>query len=136
MLSLIYSRDANEEYAKYLRGVADKLLSVLSKGLGLGENELKESVGGDELSYLLKINYYPPCPRPDLVLGVVAHTDMSAITILVPNQVQGLQLFKDDHWLNVKYIPNALIIHIGDQLEVYLLFFPMITIYITTLVYI
>ena len=116
--------------------MADKLLSVLSKGLGLGENELKESVGGDELSYLLKINYYPPCSRPDLVLGVIAHTDMSAITILVPNQVQGLQLFKDNHWLNVKYIPNALIIHIGDQLEVCLLFFSMITIYITTLVYI
>ncbi|KAG6390381.1 hypothetical protein SASPL_148115 [Salvia splendens] len=64
---------------------------------------------------LLEINYYPPCPRPDL--GVVAHTDMSAITILVPNEVQGLQVFRDGHWYEVKYIPNALIIHIGDQIE-------------------
>ncbi|WKA09475.1 hypothetical protein VitviT2T_027117 [Vitis vinifera] len=111
-------RDANEVYAKCLRGVADKLFSRLSVGLGLGEKELRESVGGDELTYLLKINYYPPCPRPDLALGVVAHTDMSAITILVPNHVQGLQLFRDDHWFDVKYIPNALILSNGKYKSV------------------
>ncbi|KAL6317172.1 hypothetical protein AAG906_029924 [Vitis piasezkii] len=111
-------RAANEEYAKWLQGVADKLFGRLSLGLGLGEGTLKESVGGDELLYLLKINYYPPCPRPDLALGVVAHTDMSAITILIPNEVQGLQVFRDDHWFDVKYISNALVIHVGDQLEI------------------
>ncbi|KAJ9673682.1 hypothetical protein PVL29_023314 [Vitis rotundifolia] len=93
-------RDANEEYTKCLRGVADKLFSRLSLGLGLDEDELKKSVDGDELTYLLKINYYPPCPRPDLALGV------------------DLQVFRDDHWFDVKYIPNALVIHIGDQLEI------------------
>lgn len=98
--------------------MADKLLGRLSLGLGLAESTLKESVGGDGLLYLLKINYYPPCPRPDLALGVVAHTDMSAITILIPNEVQGLQAFRDDHWSDVKCISNALVIHVGDQLEV------------------
>nr|QBQ58059.1 flavonol synthase 2 [Albuca bracteata] len=111
-------RKANEEYAKYLQEVVDEMLSSLSVGLGLEGHVLKEAVGGDELEYLLKINYYPPCPRPDLALGVVAHTDMSAITILVPNEVPGLQVFKDDHWFDAKYIPNALIVHIGDQIEI------------------
>ncbi|KAI3984117.1 hypothetical protein MKX01_035244 [Papaver californicum] len=45
----------------------------------------------DKLEYLLKINYYPPCPRPDLALGVPPHTDMSAVTFLMPKEVQGLQ---------------------------------------------
>ncbi|PSS19442.1 Flavonol synthase/flavanone 3-hydroxylase [Actinidia chinensis var. chinensis] len=111
-------REANEEYAEKLRAVADKLFKLLSLGLGLEGHEMKEAVGGDDLIYLLKINYYPPCPRPDLALGVVAHTDMSTLTILVPNEVPGLQVFKDDHWYDVKYIPNALIIHIGDQIEI------------------
>uniref|UniRef100_A0A7N0VCZ3 Fe2OG dioxygenase domain-containing protein n=1 Tax=Kalanchoe fedtschenkoi TaxID=63787 RepID=A0A7N0VCZ3_KALFE len=111
-------RKANEEYTMHLHGVVNKLLRALSLGLGLEENEVKEALGGEELIYLLKINYYPPCPRPDLALGVVAHTDMSGITILVPNDVQGLQVFRDGHWYDVEYIPNALIIHIGDQLEV------------------
>ncbi|CAI9261020.1 unnamed protein product [Lactuca saligna] len=81
-------------------------------------NEQYTRLGGEDLTYMLKINYYPPCPCPELALGVVPHTDMSSITILVPNEVQGLQVFKDDHWYDVAYIPNALIIHIGDQMEI------------------
>lgn len=111
-------REATEEYARLLREVGDKLLSCLSEGLGLESHEMKEALGGEELGYLLKINYYPPCPRPDLVLGVVAHTDMSSLTILVPNEIQGLQAFKNGHWFDVNYIPNALVIHIGDQVEI------------------
>lgn len=105
-----------------MHGVVDKVFRYLSLGLGLGEDEVKEAVGGEKLVYLLKINYYPPCPRPDLALGVPAHTDMSAITILVPNDVQGLQACKDERWYDVKYIPNALIVHIGDQVQVILSF--------------
>ena len=101
-----------------MHGVVNKLYRLLSLDMGLEENELKEAVGGDNLVYLLKINYYPPCPLPDLAVGVPAHTDMSAVTILVPNEVQGLQANKNGLWYDVKYIPTALIIHIGDQLEV------------------
>ncbi|XP_021726298.1 flavonol synthase/flavanone 3-hydroxylase-like [Chenopodium quinoa] len=111
-------QEANEEYAKYLRVVGDKLFKCLSLGLGLEGHELKEGLGGDKLEYLMKINYYPPCPRPDLALGVPAHTDMSAITLLIPNGVPGLQVRRDGGWCDVKYIPNAIIIHIGDQIEI------------------
>ncbi|TYJ35600.1 hypothetical protein E1A91_A05G247800v1 [Gossypium mustelinum] len=111
-------RKNNEEYAKHMHGVVDKLFRCLSLGLGLEGNEMKEAMGGDNMVYLLKINYYPQCPQADLALGVPAHTDMSAITILVPNDVQGLQACKDDHWYDVEYIPNALIVHIGDQIEI------------------
>ncbi|KAL9229120.1 hypothetical protein vseg_004623 [Gypsophila vaccaria] len=111
-------REANEEYTTHLRRVGDKLLKCMEKGLGLEEDEVKNSCGGEDIVYLLKINYYPPCPRPDLALGVVAHTDMNVITILVPNDVPGLQVCRDGLWYDVKYIPNALIIHVGDQLEI------------------
>ncbi|KAL9266613.1 Flavonol synthase/flavanone 3-hydroxylase-like protein [Drosera capensis] len=111
-------REANEKYTEALRKVADKLFRSLSLGLGLEANDVKEAVGGDNLEYMLKINYYPPCPRPDLALGVVAHTDMSTFTILVPNDVPGLQVCREGHWYDVNYIPDALIVHIGDQLEI------------------
>ncbi|GAB4834860.1 iron ascorbate-dependent oxidoreductase [Ancistrocladus abbreviatus] len=100
------------------REVADKLLKWISERLGLEGHETKEALGGDELLYLLEINYYPPCPRPDLALGVAAHTHMCALTILVPSDVHGLQVSRDAHWYDVKYIPNALIIHISDQIEI------------------
>nr|URQ29617.1 flavonol synthase/flavanone 3-hydroxylase-like protein [Sinningia speciosa] len=111
-------REANEEYAVRLQEVSNKLLKWLSLGIGLKGHEMKAAMGGEDTVFLMKINYYPPCPRPDLALGVVAHTDMSALTILVPNEIQGLQVFRDDQWFDVKYIPNALIIHIGDQVEI------------------
>uniref|UniRef100_A0A0K8WMR2 Flavonol synthase 3 n=1 Tax=Acacia koa TaxID=468172 RepID=A0A0K8WMR2_ACAKO len=111
-------REANEEYVKKLHGVVEKLFKSLNKGLGLHGNELWKAAGGERLEYLMKINYYPPCPRPDLALGVPAHTDMSTFTILVPNHVPGLQAFRDGHWYDVHYIPNALVIHIGDQIEI------------------
>lgn len=111
-------RKANEEYTKYLVKLMDKIFEYLSVGLGLEKHVLKEACGGEELRLLAKINYYPPCPRPDLALGVAPHTDMSTLTLLVPNDVPGLQVFKDDHWFDAKYVPDAIIVHIGDQLEV------------------
>ncbi|XP_059432919.1 flavonol synthase/flavanone 3-hydroxylase-like [Corylus avellana] len=111
-------REANEVYANYVREVADKLFTCLSLGLGLRGDALKEAGGGEEMVFMMKINYYPPCPQPDLTLGVVAHTDFSALTLLVPNEVPGLQVLKDNRWIDAKYIPNALIVHIGDQIEI------------------
>ncbi|KAJ8434883.1 hypothetical protein Cgig2_003322 [Carnegiea gigantea] len=111
-------REATEEYTKQLRGVADKLFRCMSIGLGLEANELKDGAGGENLEYMMKINYYPPCPRPDLALGVPAHTDMSTLTLLVPNEVPGLQICKDGSWYNVDYVPDAIVVHIGDQIEI------------------
>ncbi|KAL7246317.1 hypothetical protein ACSBR2_001434 [Camellia fascicularis] len=62
----------------------------------------------------MKINMCPPCPQPQLALGVEPHSDMFALTLLVP----GLQVWKDGNWVTVKYLPNALFVHVGDQLEV------------------
>ncbi|KAK7385227.1 hypothetical protein VNO78_30941 [Psophocarpus tetragonolobus] len=109
-------RLVSEEYCRHLRGVVDKLLQSMSLGLGLEENELKEKQ--DEMIHLLKINYYPRCPFPDMVLGVPPHTDMSYITVLVPNHVQGLQASRKGDWYNVNHISNALIVHVGDQMEI------------------
>ncbi|XVE90629.1 hypothetical protein DITRI_Ditri20bG0093100 [Diplodiscus trichospermus] len=111
-------RAVNEEYAEKMRKVVEKLFKCLSLGLGLEADVLKQGVGGEEIEYMMKINYYPPCPRPDLTLGVAPHTDLSALTLLVPNEVPGLQVFKDGLWIDAEYIPGAIIIHIGDQIEI------------------
>ncbi|GLT85013.1 hypothetical protein SLE2022_032160 [Rubroshorea leprosula] len=66
----------------------------------------------------MKINMYPPCSQPHLALGVEPHTDMSALTLLVPNDVPGLQVNKEGNWVAVDYLPNALVVHVGDQIEV------------------
>lgn len=113
-----FYREVTEEYNKEIQRITDNLLELLSMGLGLNEKKLKSSLEGDEIEIEMKINMYPPCPQPELALGVEPHTDMSALTVLVPNDVPGLQVLKDGDWVVVNYIPNALFVHIGDQLEV------------------
>ncbi|KAK9741407.1 hypothetical protein RND81_03G103200 [Saponaria officinalis] len=110
-------REVTEEYNKEIQRITDEILGHLSEGLGLEEKTLKTKLG-DELEVEMKINMYPPCPQPELALGVEAHTDMSALTILLPNHVPGLQIWKDDTWVAVDYLQDALYIHIGDQIEV------------------
>ncbi|EEF40182.1 flavonol synthase/flavanone 3-hydroxylase [Ricinus communis] len=111
-------REVTEEYKKEMVKMADELLKLLSKGLGLEENVLKSHLGDEKVELEMKINMYPPCPQPHLALGVEPHTDMSALTILATNDVPGLQVWKDDNWVAVNYLPNALFIHVGDQLQV------------------
>lgn len=111
-------REVNEEYSKEVSRVTDKVLELLSEGLGLEGKVLRSTLGGDEMQLEMKINMYPPCPQPELALGVEPHTDMCALTILVPNDVPGLQVWKDGAWVAVDYIQDALFVHVGDQIEV------------------
>lgn len=110
---------ATSEYAKLLRQLATKILSALSISLGLEEGRLEKEVGGlEEMLLQMKINYYPKCPQPELALGVEAHTDVSALTFILHNMVPGLQLFYEGKWVAAKCVPNSIIMHIGDTIEI------------------
>ncbi|GAB4844875.1 hypothetical protein Ancab_038267 [Ancistrocladus abbreviatus] len=111
-------REVTEEYTKEILRMTYQIFALLSEGLNLESEALRSQLGGDELEVEMKINMYPPCPQPELALGVEPHTDMSALTILIPNDVPGLQIWKDDSWVAVDYVPDALYIHIGDQIEI------------------
>ncbi|KAB2054130.1 hypothetical protein ES319_A12G234000v1 [Gossypium barbadense] len=111
--------EVTSEYARQLRGLASKILSALSLCLGLEEGGLEKEVGGlEELLLQMKINYYPKCPQPELALGVEAHTDVSALTFILHNMVPGLQLFYEGKWITAKCVPNSIIMHIGDTIEI------------------
>jgi isopenicillin N synthase-like dioxygenase len=69
----------------------------------------------------MRVNYYPPCRRAaDRVLGLSPHTDASGLTLLLQasNGVQGLQVRKDGRWFAVDAIDGALVVNVGDFLEV------------------
>ncbi|XAR66650.1 Thebaine 6-O-demethylase [Bertholletia excelsa] len=86
-----------------------------SQVLRAEERELME--GG--LMQALRINYYPPCPKPELVLGVTPHSDGSLLTIVLQlNQVDGLQIKKDGMWIPIRPLPSAFVVNVGDSLEI------------------
>ncbi|KAF3589791.1 hypothetical protein F2Q69_00025957 [Brassica cretica] len=62
-------------------------------------------------------HYYPPCPKPDLTLGASKHSDSSFLTVLLSNQIEGLQVLREGYWFDVPPAPGALIINLGDLLQ-------------------
>lgn len=90
----------------------------MSLGLGL-EKDTLESKLGQNPKRRAQANFYPPCPDPDLTLGLAAHTDLCALTVLMQSEEAiGLQVIKDGKWVGVNPIPNAFVINLGDQLQV------------------
>ncbi|CAN1306230.1 Thebaine 6-O-demethylase [Linum perenne] len=66
----------------------------------------------------ITVSYYPPCPRPELTLGLQSHSDFGALTLLIQDQVSGLEVLKDSHWFPVQPLPEAIVVLVSDQTEV------------------
>ena len=94
----------------------EKLFGFLSEGLGLDPNYIQTL--NKEALLQLRINYYPPCPEPDLVNGIRPHSDGGLLTVLLDDGVDGLEIRKDGQWFTVASVPGSLIINIGDLLQV------------------
>jgi isopenicillin N synthase-like dioxygenase len=110
-----------KEWDKEVKRVGDILLGLLSEGLGLGEERLIEM--GLSQGRGMVGNYYPFCPQPDLTVGINSHTDPGAFTVLLQDHIGGLQVRTQHGWINVKPLDGALVINIGDFLQVKYIFF-------------
>ncbi|XP_058114291.1 protein SRG1-like [Magnolia sinica] len=101
-----------------IKVVAHLILRALANLANLEEDYFVKEFG-DRANLYARFNYYPPCSQPDLVLGIKSHSDGCAITILLQdNSVDGLEVFKDGKWIKIPAIPHALLVNIGDQLEI------------------
>ena len=67
----------------------------------------------------MRMSYYPPCAQAKKVMGLSPHSDSCGLTLLLQvNDVQGLQIKKEGKWVLVNSIPDALVVNIGDAIEV------------------
>lgn len=108
-----------EAYSIEVKRVAEELVCSLSLIMGMEKHTLLAM--HKEMLQALRVNYYPPCSMPDKVLGLSTHSDTSTITILMQDDnVSGLQIRHQGEWVLVKPIPNALVVNIGDVIEVQL----------------
>ncbi|KAF8401867.1 hypothetical protein HHK36_012815 [Tetracentron sinense] len=114
-------RDVVGTFSVEMRQLGLRILDMIGEGLGL-----ESGYFGDGLSKVqsFSINHYPPCPDPSLTLGLPKHSDPNLISLLLQGDVYGLQVFKDGQWIAIEPLPNAFVVNIGHQLQVYLI--PMV----------
>ena len=118
--TLVYfsCREVLDEYGANVKIIMDVLFKAMAMSLNLEENSFSSQFG-ERAVMQRRFNFYLSCPRPDLVLGFKPHSDGSGITVLLQNkEVEGLQVFKDDKWFRVPIIPHALVVNLGDQMQV------------------
>lgn len=114
-----------EEYGEQMTTLAKGLFKAMAKNLKLDQSLIEKGDLHkylDETSGVLRMNRYPPYSSSDVdpqvkVKGLDAHTDSTVLTILLQDNVHGLELIKDGLWLPVKPIPNTLIVNLGDMLQ-------------------
>ncbi|XP_051126146.1 1-aminocyclopropane-1-carboxylate oxidase-like [Andrographis paniculata] len=113
-------RKVMKEFAAQLEKLAEHLLDLLCENLGLDKGYLKKAFYGSKgPTFGTKVSNYPPCPKPDLIKGLRAHTDAGGIILLFQDdKVSGLQLLKDGAWVDVPPMRHSIVVNIGDQLEV------------------
>lgn len=111
------SRETVSKYCVEVRKLGLRIEELISESLGLDRDCLRK-VLGDQGQHMA-INYYPPCPEPDMTFGLPNHTDPNILTVLLQDwHVSGLQVLKDGKWLTNKPLLHAFVINIGDQLQV------------------
>jgi len=121
-------RQALSAYRDACERLSLELLEAMCAGLGLAPDFLTPAFHPAHTGFV-RLNYYPVADplagRDDVVhldaaaLGVHHHTDAGALTVLLQDDVGGLQVFNDGYWYDVPPLDGAFVINTGDMMQVW-----------------
>jgi len=90
------------------------LLQKLCEALGVSGNALDHTIGAQPYTHA-KLIRYPA--QPTQQQGVGAHKDPGYLTLVMQDEQSGLKVERNSVWVDVAPIPGALVVNIGELLE-------------------
>jgi isopenicillin N synthase-like dioxygenase len=102
-------------YMAELSGLGHRLMTGLALSLGLDESYFADRCTGEPLT-LFRIFNYPPPSDPNS-WGVGEHTDYGLLTILLQDEVGGLEVKSRSRWVPAPPVPGSFVCNIGDMLD-------------------
>ena len=116
------------EYLAACERLGLHLVGALAMGLGVAEDTLTPHFSPVHTGFA-RLNYYPPDDPLEPAaaatvtgLGDMAlhhHSDAGALTVLLQDDVGGLQVGTDDGWVDVTPRSGALVINVGDMMQIW-----------------
>ncbi|KAK4777042.1 hypothetical protein SAY86_005730 [Trapa natans] len=101
-----------QDYCEAMSKLSLGIMELLGLSMGLDRERFRGFFEDNES--IMRLNYYPPCQRPDQTLGTGPHCDPTSLTILHQDHVGGLQVFVDNQWRSVTPNFSAFVVNIGD----------------------
>lgn len=113
-------RETSMEWAALMSEVGAELLAAISVSLELPEDHFAEPFEGTPAWMAKLIHYVGGVVKEAGTQGVGSHADYGFVTLLLQDEVGGLEVkpHESDEWLPVEPIPGALVVNLGEMLEV------------------
>ncbi|CAN1175990.1 2-oxoglutarate-dependent dioxygenase 19 [Linum perenne] len=112
-------RDDFGDYVTRFHQVELGLARSMSTILGQDESYIETTLNLESGFDVATLNRYPPNFKSKGTMGLAEHTDPGFIISLIQDIDGGLQILTHQgKWVNVHIPPNAILIQLGDQLEV------------------
>ena len=105
-------------YQAAMRELGDRVLAKLALSLELPGDFFVPFY--DMPGTTLRLLRYPPHPRAALAnqLGAGAHTDWGGITLLVQDQLGGLEVRNvENEWIQATPVPDTFVVNLGDLMQ-------------------
>lgn len=118
-------RIAVETFYAACESLSFRLLAGIVRSLGTPQETALHGNFAPHHTSFLRLNYYPRLPdgataaEVSQQFGVHEHTDSGALTVLLQDDQPGLQVLRNGVWTVVEPRSDALVINIGDIVQVW-----------------
>lgn len=84
--------------------------------MGLPPNFLKEYNSSRNFDFMIALWYFPATETENN--GLSEHQDGNCITLVFQDEIGGLEILKNDNWIQIEPSEGDIIVNLGDMIQV------------------